>query len=92
MDVALLYIVYKPRDVMDWLKLHYDKLLHVTVTFTLMAFCLKWLSVSYSFLIMATLQGGKAWLNYRIKIGYKIWGDMAANAFGYLLVLLYVIL
>lgn len=77
---------------MKWVRSHYDKMLHTTVTFVLMLFCMKWLDVFHSWLIVAILQIGKAWLNYRINVDYGCFGDMAANACGYLLVLLYVIL
>ncbi len=77
---------------MSWIQPHYDKILHVTVTFVLMVFCMKLTTFQYSITIVFILQLVKAWLNYRTNVDYSCSGDMVANACGYLLTGLHLVL
>jgi len=72
------------------LKRHYDKLLHVTVTFVLMVFFMKWVSAFWAVWFVAILQGGKVDRNRSMSDTYKPWGDLLANGVGYMLVLAYI--
>jgi len=72
------------------LKDHYDKLLHISITFLLMCFLCVWLPWWMATLIMANLQAGKVVWNYRQDYWYHWMGDMTANVIGYAIFALYV--
>lgn len=74
------------------LKQHYDKLLHVTITFMLLMFATKWLSVWLSVGIVFTLQTVKVFRNKIIDKKYTCTGDLVANGIGYWVWIFWVIL
>lgn len=71
------------------LKPHYDKLLHTTVTFVLMAFLCKVIPWGFAFMVTAVLQLVKAEHNRHKDSAYSATGDMLANGIGYLVFWLY---
>ena len=72
------------------LKPHYDKLLHISITFMLMCFLHAWLHLGIAFLIMAILQVGKIVWNYYDDYTYRPAGDVLANLIGYAIFGLYI--
>jgi len=67
------------------LKQHYDKLLHVTCTFTLLMFAGKWLPPILAVAVVLSLQIGKSIRNEIKSKDYVPTGDWIANAIGYLI-------
>ena len=74
------------------LKEQYDKILHVTVTFTLMLFATIWLSIPIAVGIVFALQVIKTIRNGVLDKTYKLYGDWLANLGGYALYALYYLL
>ena len=72
------------------LKQHYDKLLHVLGTFTVMCFLCVWIPWNVAIAIVLFLQAGKAYWNFQADNLYHPAGDMLANVIGYGLYWLYV--
>jgi len=68
---------------------HYDKLLHIAVTFTVLSFLLKFASMWQAISIMFLLQCLKVVSNKHQSPDYTMPGDWLANVGGYLVVLLY---
>ena len=68
---------------------HYDKILHVTVTFILVMFLDRIFPLYDSILIVVFLQTFKTWMNYRVSKDYCFVGDWIANGIGYSLVGIY---
>ena len=71
------------------LQRHYDKLLHVSITFMGIAWLAKWLPLYICVPVMLAAQVFKTWANYRADREYKPYGDWAANLSGYALVGIY---
>ena len=68
------------------MKQYYDKLLHILVTFALVAFLERaGLSIVYAFWIIYILQWGKVIRNRRQDSSYRMVGDWIANIIGYIL-------
>lgn len=65
------------------LKQHYDKLLHVSVTFMMMALLCKMLPAHAALATTLMAQLAKTALNRVTDDTYKPWGDWLANAAGY---------
>jgi len=71
------------------LKPHYDKLLHVSITFSGVIFLSKWMPIIIAVVLIAIAQVTKTWLNYRCDKSYRPVGDWLANLTGYLLIAVY---
>lgn len=67
------------------LQQHYDKILHITCTFTLLAFAHIWLPIGHAITVVVTLQVVKTMWNVSDDRTYRPWGDWLANAIGYAL-------
>ena len=67
------------------LKQHYDKLLHITCTFTLLMFAEKWLPSILAVIVVLLLQVAKTIRNGIKDKDYIPKGDWLANAIGYLI-------
>jgi len=68
---------------------HYDKLLHISITFFGIVFFAKWLPIYICLPAMIVAQVFKTWANYRADKSYRPFGDWAANLGGYVLVGVY---
>lgn len=67
------------------LKAHYDKILHITVTFMLILYLERIISLPYALLLTFLLQGGKVIWNLTRTKNYRMVGDWVANIVGYAL-------
>jgi len=75
----------------ELLQKNYDKLLHITCTFALMAFGVRTnlLSTGLVVTIVLSLQAAKTIWNYTKATTYKPYGDWVANMGGYALYVAY---
>lgn len=71
------------------IKKHYDKLLHISITFGLMMFATTFLSIEKAVGTVFMLQVMRTLQNVTRDKAYRPWGDWLANSGGYLLYGLY---
>ena len=77
---------------MKAIKEYYDKLLHISCTFTLLMFLTLFFSIPVSVGIMFGLQVIKTANNRRLDKKYKPYGDWAANSIGYVVYCVYMLM
>lgn len=77
---------------MKAIKEYYDKLLHVSCTFTMLMFLTRFCSIPMSVGIMLGLQVIKTANNRRLDTRYKPYGDWAANSMGYVVYCAYMLI
>lgn len=76
-------LMLNPPGDIGYLRANYDKLLHITGTFTVLSLLSVWLPGLGAFAIVLVLQSAKTTWNYISNKNYNPIGDLISNIIGY---------